>query len=61
VRAREEAQHKEFLTQFKIVNGVEQALKDIILDAVEHNYLLEIDNETLGCLNNTPRQMINYL
>jgi hypothetical protein len=61
VRAREEAQHKELLAQFKIFNGAEQRLKDIILEVVEHDYLLEIEDETIGFLNQTPRMMINHL
>jgi hypothetical protein len=40
-KAREEAEHKELLAQYKIFKGVEQALKDIILEAVQHDYLLE--------------------
>jgi hypothetical protein len=60
-RTKEEAEHKELLAQFKIFKGAEQALKDIILEAIEHDYLLEIKDETLGFLNQTPRQMINHL
>ena len=40
---------------------MEQALKDIILEAVENNYLMEIEDDTLGFLNQTPRQMIDHL
>ena len=53
--------HKEQSAQFKIFKGVEQALQDIILGAVEHDYLLEIKVNTLSFLNQTPRQMINHL
>jgi hypothetical protein len=60
-RAREVALHKEQLAQFEIFKGVEQALKDIILEVLEHDYLLEIKDDTLGFLNQTPRQMINHL
>ncbi len=35
-RAMEEAVHKEQIAQFKMFEGVEQALKDIILKAVDH-------------------------
>ena len=55
------AEHKEEVTQYEILKGVEQALKDIILEAVEHDYLMEIEDNTLGFLNKTPRQMINHL
>ncbi len=59
--AREEAEHKKCLTQFEIFKGVEQALKDFILEAVEHDYLMEIEDKALGFLNQMPRQMIDHL
>ena len=60
-RARAEVEHKEELAQYEIFKGVEQALKDIIQEAVEHDYLLEIEDDTLGFLNQTPKQMIDHL
>jgi hypothetical protein len=60
-RARAEAEHNEELAQYEIFKGVEQALKDIIQEAVEHDYLLEIEDDTLGFLNQTPKQMIDHL
>jgi hypothetical protein len=54
-------QHKELLAQYKIFKGVKQGLKDIILEAVEHDYLLEIEDDMFGFLNQTPRQMIIHL
>jgi hypothetical protein len=60
-QAQVKAEHKEEVTQYEILKGVEQALKDIILEAVEHDYLMEIEDNILGFLNKTPRQMINHL
>ncbi len=60
-RARAEAEHKESLAEYEIFKGVKQALKDIILEAVKHDYLLEIEDDTLGFLNQTPKQMIDHL
>ncbi len=60
-RAREEAEHKELLAQFEIFKGVKQALKDFILELVEHDYLMEIKDKTLGFLNQMPRQTIDHL
>jgi hypothetical protein len=57
----DKAEHKEEAAQYEILKGVEQALKDIILKAVEHDYLMEIEDDTLGFLNQTPRQMIDHL
>jgi hypothetical protein len=45
----------------QIFAGVEQTLKDIILEALNHDYLLEIEDDTLGFLNQTPRSNINHL
>ncbi len=59
--AMSEAVHKEQIAQFKIFAGVEQALKDIILKAEDHDYLLEIEDDTLGFLNQMPRSIINHL
>jgi hypothetical protein len=61
MRAREEALHKELIAQYEIHKGVEQALKDIIIEAVDENFLLEIEDEILGFLNETPRTMITHL
>jgi hypothetical protein len=60
-RAREEAIHKELVAQYETVKRVEQGLKVIIQEAVEADYLLEIEDETLRFLNQTPRQMIDHL
>jgi hypothetical protein len=60
-RAKAEAEHKESLAEYEIFKGVEQALKDIILEAVEHDYLLEIKDNTLGFLNQMPKQIIDHL
>jgi hypothetical protein len=57
-RAREEAL---LVAQYEIYKGVEQGMKDIIQDAVEADYLLKIEDEALGFLNQTPRQMLNHL
>jgi hypothetical protein len=47
-KEREEATHKELVAQFEILPGVKQALNDIIIKAVESNFLLEIEDEALG-------------
>ena len=60
-RARREAEHTEELAQYKAFKGIEQSLKDMILKAVEHDYLMEIEDATLKFLNQTPRQMLNQL
>jgi hypothetical protein len=59
-RAKEEAEHKELINQYKTFEGVHLGTKDLILEAVENKYLIEIEHETLGFLNKTPRQMLEH-
>jgi len=61
VRARAEAEHKEEVKEYETFQGVVQATKDIILEAVDHEYLLEIEDDILGFLNQTPTDMMNHL
>jgi hypothetical protein len=52
-RAREEAIHKGLVREYDIFCRVEAGLKDIILGAVDNDYVLEIENEILRFLNQT--------
>ena len=61
VRARAEAAHKEEVREYETFQGVIQATKDIFLEAVDHEYLLEIEDEILGFLNQTPTDMLTHL
>ncbi len=54
VRARAEAEHKEEVREYETFQGVIQATKNIFLEAVDHEYLLEIEDEILGFLSQTP-------
>ncbi len=60
-RAKAEAVHKELINQYKTFEGVYLGTKDLILEAVEKEYLIKIEHETLGFLNKTPRQMLEHL
>jgi hypothetical protein len=60
-RARAEAEHKELINQFETFEGVRLGTKDLILEAVDTEYLSKIEHETLGYLNQTPRQMLAHL
>jgi len=60
VRARAKAEHKELVKEYKTFQGVVQATKDIILEAVENEYLLEIEDEILGFLNQTLTDMLTH-
>ena len=48
VLARAEAEHKEEVEEYETFQGVVQATKDIILEALDHEYLLEIQDEIIG-------------
>jgi hypothetical protein len=61
VRAKAEAEHKEQVREYETFQGVVQATKDIILEAVDHEFLLEIEDEILGFLNQTPTDMLTHL
>jgi hypothetical protein len=52
-RARAEAEHKELINQFETFKGVCQVTKDIILEAGNNEYLIEIEHEALGFLNHS--------
>ncbi len=49
------------MKEYETFKGVVQATKDIILEAVNHEHLLEIKDEILGFLNQTPTDMLNHL
>ncbi len=64
VRAQAEAEHKEEVKEYETIQGVVQATKDIILvilEAVDHEYLLEIEDEILGFSNQTPTDILTHL
>ena len=46
---------------YKTFQGGIQATKDIILEAVNHKYLLKIEDRILGFLNQTPNDMLTNL
>jgi hypothetical protein len=52
---------KELINQFKTFKGIRLGTKDLILEAVDNKNLKEIKHNTLGYLNQTPRQMIEHL
>jgi hypothetical protein len=61
MQARVEAEHKEFVQEYKTLQGFVQATKDIILETVNQEYLYEIKDKTLGFLNQTPNDMLTNL
>jgi hypothetical protein len=56
-----EAKHKEQINQFYTFAGVGMGLKDLILKAIDKDYLLEIKHECVAFLNVTAAQMLTRL
>jgi hypothetical protein len=56
-----EAEHKEHVNQFHTFIGVGMGLKDLILKAIDEDYLLEIKHERVAFLNVTAAQMLTHL
>ena len=60
-RAQREAEHKALVTQFQTCMGVSKGLKDLILQAVDEDFLLELRDQVTAYLNITPLQMLTHL
>jgi hypothetical protein len=58
---REEAIHKGAVQEYEIFCGVEAGLKDILLKAVDNDFVLEIEDEILGFLNQSPKAITEHL
>jgi hypothetical protein len=55
------AEHKEQIKVFETFTGVRMGLKDLILKAIDEDYLLEIKHKHLGFLNVAATQMLTHL
>ena len=60
-RVQQEAEHKALVKQLHTCIGVSKGLKDLILQAIDEDFLLEIRNEGIAYLNVTPLQMLTHL
>jgi hypothetical protein len=56
-----EAKHKEQVNQFHTFTGVGMRLKDLVLKAIDEDYLLEIKHERVAFLNVMAAQMLTHL
>jgi hypothetical protein len=57
----QEAEHKVLIAQFQTCVEVSKGLKDLILQAVNEDFLLELQDEGIAYLNVTPFQMLTCL
>jgi hypothetical protein len=60
-RSRQEAEHKEEVKQFHTFAGIGMGLKDLILKAIDNDFLLEIKQDCVAFLNVTVMQMMTHL
>jgi hypothetical protein len=56
-----EAEHKALIAQFQTCVGVSKGLKNLILKAVDEDFLLELQAKGIAYLNVTPFQMLTHL
>ena len=59
--AQREAEHKALIKQFQTCVGVAKGLKELILQAIDEDFVLELRAEQTGYLNVTPQQMMTHL
>ena len=59
--AQTKAEYDNEIRIFDICRGVEQGLRDKIIEAVEESYLIELEEELIGYMNVTVKQMIEHL
>ena len=60
-RGQQEAEHNALIKQFQTCVGASKGLKDLILKAIDKDYLLELKEEGIAYLNVTPLQMLTHL
>jgi hypothetical protein len=60
-RGQREAEHKALVAQFQTCVGASKGLKDLILQAVDEDFLLELQAKGITYLNVTPVQMLTHL
>ena len=60
-RPQREAEHNGLIKQFQTCIGVAKGLKELILQAIEEDFVLELRVEQTGYLNVTPLQMMTHL
>jgi hypothetical protein len=60
-RDQQKVEHKALVDQFQMCIGVGKGLKDLILQAIDKDFLLELRVEGIAYLNVTPFQMLTHL
>ncbi len=60
-RGQWEAEHKKLIQQFQMCVGASKGLKDLIMQAIDEEFLLELHVPGIAYLNVTPLQMLTHL
>ena len=60
-RGQQEAEHKELIKEFEKCMGASKGLKDLIMQAINEDFLLELKVPGIAYLNVTPLQMLTHL
>jgi hypothetical protein len=60
-RLQQEAKHKALIKQFQACVGLAKGLKELIMKAIDKDFLLELRAQQTGYLNVTPFQMMTHL
>ena len=60
-RLQREAKHKALIKQFQMCVGVAKGLKELIMKAIDEDFLLELRAQQTGYLNVMPFQMMTHL
>lgn len=60
-RGQREAEHKELIKEFEKCTGASKGLKDLIMQAIDEDFLLELKVPGIAYLNVTPLQMLTHL
>jgi hypothetical protein len=60
-RSQQEAKHKALIKQFQTCVGVVKGLKELIMKAIDEDFLLELQAQQTGYLNVTSFQMMTHL
>ena len=60
-RAEREAEHDNLVDVYQTYLGVGEGLKDLIREAVEEDYYIELKQERVGYLRTTAKEMITHL
>ena len=60
-RPQREAKHKALINQFQTCVGVAKGIKELIVQAIDEDFILELHAKQMGYLNVSPLQIMTHL